>query len=59
MKLKNHFHAGRLSSAFPLGLDLLLVLGTELRPLARLVPPPLCVDLGLRPAFGILVNPNI
>jgi hypothetical protein len=35
MKLKNRFHAGRLSFAFRLGLDLLLVLGTELCPLAR------------------------
>ena len=59
MKLKNRFHAGRLSSAFPLGLDLLLVLGTELALLAGWLPPRLCLDLGLRPAFGIFVNPNI
>ena len=58
MKPKNRFQAGRLSSAFPLGLALLLVLGTELRPLARWLPPPLCLDLGLRPAFGILITPK-
>jgi hypothetical protein len=59
MKLKNRFHAGRLSFAFPLGLDPLLVLGTELSLLARWLPPRLCLDLGLRPTFGILTTPNI